>query len=93
MCRCVLNKAVLLRRSSKAEQEKTDKMLIKSLEREEKERKRVCTCLCLSFALPAALAPYFGKQRNDFHGHCKRWRHILYADTAALIRQGCMVTP
>ena len=31
-------------RSSKAEQEKTDKMLIKSLEREERERKRVHLC-------------------------------------------------
>lgn len=31
------------RRMSKVEQEKTDKMLIKSLEREERERKRVST--------------------------------------------------
>ena len=38
---------MILCRMSKVEQEKTDKMLIKSLEREERERKRVCTALHL----------------------------------------------
>lgn len=38
---------VAVYRISKVEQEKTDKMLIKSLEREERERKRVKHLICV----------------------------------------------